>query len=231
MTAIAPTLQAFFTDRLMTQRQASPHTIAAYRDTVRLLLRYTQQCAGKNPADLDFTDLDAPLIGAFLTHLETDRNNSVTTRNTRLTAIHSLFRYAALHVPEHAALIARVLAIPAKRHDHPTVCFLTRDEISAVLSSPDTSSWTGRRDHALLLVAVQTGLRVSELTRLRINDIELGTGPHLRCHGKGRKDRCTPLTRQTVDVLREWLTERGGNATDPIWSPNTLRSQPRPAHL
>lgn len=217
MTAIAPTLQAFFTDRLMTQRQASPHTIAAYRDTVRLLLRYTQQCAGKNPADLDFTDLDAPLIGAFLTHLETDRNNSVTTRNTRLTAIHSLFRYAALHVPEHAALIARVLAIPAKRHDHPTVCFLTRDEISAVLSSPDTSSWTGRRDHALLLVAVQTGLRVSELTRLRINDIELGTGPHLRCHGKGRKDRCTPLTRQTVDVLREWLTERGGNATDPIF--------------
>jgi len=217
VTAIAPTLQAFFTDRLMTQRQASPHTIAAYRDTVRLLLRYTQQCAGKNPADLDFTDLDAPLIGAFLTHLETDRNNSVTTRNTRLTAIHSLFRYAALHVPEHAALIARVLAIPAKRHDHPTVCFLTRDEISAVLSSPDTSSWTGRRDHALLLVAVQTGLRVSELTRLRINDIELGTGPHLRCHGKGRKDRCTPLTRQTVDVLREWLTERGGNATDPLF--------------
>jgi integrase/recombinase XerD len=247
VTVIAPTLQAFFTDRLMTQRQASPHTIAAYRDTVRLLLRYTQQRAGKNPADLDFTDLDAPLIGAFLTHLETDRNNSVTTRNTRLTAIHSLFRYAALHVPEHAALIARVLAIPAKRHDHPTVCFLARDEISAVLSSPDTSSWTGRRDHALLLVAVQTGLRVSELTRLRINDIELGTGPHLRCHGKGRKDRCTPLTRQTVDVLREWLTERGGNATDPIfatraaptsaatlsnaWSPNTLRSQPKPAHL
>jgi integrase/recombinase XerD len=214
VTAIAPTLQAFFTDRLITQRQASPHTIAAYRDTVRLLLGYAQHRTGKNPTELDFTDLDGPLIGAFLTHLETDRNNSVTTRNTRLTAIHSLFRYAALHVPEHAALIARVLAIPAKRHDHPTVCFHTRDEINA-LSSPDTSSWTGRRDHALLLVAVQTGLRVSELTGLRINDIELGTGPHLRCRGKGRKDRCTPLTRQTADVLHEWLTERGG--TDPAF--------------
>jgi site-specific recombinase XerD len=217
VTVIAPTLQAFFTDRLMTQLQASPHTIAAYRDTVRLLLGYTQQRSGKNPANLDFTDLDAPLIGAFLTHLETDRNNSITTRNTRLTAIHSLFRYAALRVPEHAALIARVLAIPAKRHNHPTVCFLTRDEISALLATPNTSTWTGRRDHALLLVAVQTGLRVSELTGLTINDIELGTGPHLRCRGKGRKDRCTPLTRQTVDVLREWLTERGGTGTDPAF--------------
>ena len=217
MTALAPTLQAFFTDRLMTQRQASPHTIAAYRDTVRLLLRFAQHHTGKSPAELTFTDLDAPLIGAFLTHLETDRNNSVTTRNTRLTAIHSLFRYAALHVPEHAALIARVLAIPAKRHDHPTVCFLTRDEISALLSAPKTSSWTGRRDHALLLVAVQTGLRVSELTRLKINDVELAAGPHLRCHGKGRKDRATPLTRQSVDVLRQWLAERGGDPTDPVF--------------
>lgn len=217
MTAIASTLQAFFTDRLMTQRQASPHTIAAYRDTVRLLLGYARQHTGKNPVELDFTDLDAPLIGAFLTHLETDRNNSVTTRNTRLTGIHSLFRYAALHVPEHAALIARVLAIPAKRHDHPTVCFLTRDEISTLLSIPDTSTWTGRRDHALLLVTIQTGLRVSELTGLTINDIHLDTGPHLRCHGKGRKDRATPLTRQSVTALRQWLTERGGAGTDPLF--------------
>ena len=126
MTAIAPTLQAFFTDRLMTQRRASPHTITSYRDTMRLLLGYAQQRTGKNPADLDFTDLDAPLIGAFLAHLETGRRNNVTTRNARLTAIHSLYRYAALHVPEHAALVARVLAIPAKRHHHPTICFLTR---------------------------------------------------------------------------------------------------------
>jgi integrase/recombinase XerD len=201
----------------MTQRQASPHTIAAYRDTLKLLLGYSHHHTGKNPAELDFTDLDAVLIGAFLTHLETDRNNSVTTRNTRLTAIHSLFRYAALHVPEHAALIARVLAIPAKRHDHPTVCFLTRDEISALLSTPSTLTWTGHRDHALLLVAVQTGLRVSELTGLTINDVELGTGHHLHCLGKGRKDRCTPLTRQTVDVLREWLTEHGGSGLDPVF--------------
>jgi site-specific recombinase XerD len=217
VTALAPTLQAFFTDRLMTQRQASPHTIAAYRDTLRLLLRYAQHRTGKNPAELTFTDLDAPMIGAFLSHLETGRNNNITTRNTRLTAIHSLFRYAALHVPEHAALIARVLAIPAKRHDHPTVSFLNRDEINALLSAPDTSTWTGRRDHALLLVAVQTGLRVSELTGLKISDIKLGTGPTLRCHGKGRKERATPLTRQTVDVLREWLAERGGDPTDPVF--------------
>ena len=217
MTTIAPTLQAFFTDRLMTQRRASRHTIASYRDTIRLLLGFAQQRTGKNPADLDFADLDAPLIGAFLTHLETGRHNSVTTRNARLTAIHSLFRYAALHVPEHAALIARVLAIPAKRHHHPAICFLTRQEIDALLSAPDTSTWTGRRDHALLLAGVQTGLRVSELTALTINDIEFGTGPHLRCHGKGRKDRCTPLTRQTAEVLREWLTERGGTGTDPVF--------------
>ena len=199
MTTIAPALQAFFTDRLMTQRRASPHTIAAYRDTIRLLLGYAQQRTGKNPADLDFTDLDAPLIGAFLADLETGRHNSVTTRNTRLTAIHSLYRYAALHVPEHAALIARVLAIPAKRHHHPTICYLTREEIGALLSAPDTSTWTGRRDHALLLTGVRTGLRVSELTGLTINDIELSAGPNLRCHGKGRKDRATPLTRQTAE--------------------------------
>jgi site-specific recombinase XerD len=217
VTAFAPTLQAFFTDRLMTQRQASPHTVAAYRDTLKLLLRYAQQRTGKNPAELDFTTLDAPLIGEFLSHLESDRNNSVTTRNTRLTAIHSLFRYASLHVPEHAALIARVLEIPAKRHDHPTVSFLNRDEINALLAAPNTSTWTGRRDHALLLVAIQTGLRVSELTGLKLSDIELSTGPNVRCHGKGRKDRATPLTRQTIDVLREWLAERGGDSTDPAF--------------
>jgi integrase/recombinase XerD len=217
MTLIAPVLQAFFTDQLMTQRQASPHTIAAYRDTCRLLLAYIHEHTSKHPADLDFNDLDAPLIGAFLTHLETDRGNSVTTRNTRLTAIHSLFRYAALHTPEHAASIARVLAIPAKRHDHPTVCFLTRDEISALLAAPDTTTWTGRRDHALLLVATQTGLRVSELTGLTIGNVHLDTGPHMYCRGKGRKDRCTPLTSQTVHVMRTWLAERGGHDHDPVF--------------
>ena len=217
MTAIAPTLQAFFTGRLMTQRRASRNTIASYRDTMRLLLGYAQQRTGKNPADPDFTDLDAPLTGAFPAHRETGRRNSVTTRNARLTAIHSLYRYAALQVPEHAALVARVLAIPAKRHRHPAICFLTREETGALLSAPDTSTWTGRRDHALLLAGVQTGLRVPELTGLTINDIEPGTGPHLRCHGKGRKDRRTPLTRQTAEVPREWHTERGGTGSDPVF--------------
>jgi integrase/recombinase XerD len=217
MTAVAATLQAFFTDRLMTQRQASPHTIAAYRDTWKLLLGYCMEQTGRHPADLDFADLDAPLIGAFLTHLETDRGNSVTTRNVRLTAIHSLFRYAALQVPEHAALIARVLAIPTKRHDHPTVCFLTLEEIRALLAAPDTSTWTGRRDHTLLLVATQTGLRVSELTGLSIQDVHLDAGAHVYCRGKGRKDRCTPLTSQTSSVLRSWLAERGGNPADPLF--------------
>src|SRR5258705_2324717 len=209
MTVIAPIMQAFFTDRLMTQRQASPHTIAAYRDTIKLLLGYVLERPGKHPAQLDFADLDAPLTGAFLTHLQSDRGNSIATRNTRLTAIHWLFRYAALHAPEHGGLITRVLHIPAKRHDHPTVCFLTREETHALLTAPDTSTWTGRRDHALLVVATQTGLRVSELTGLTIGNVLLDAGAHIYCRGKGRKDRCTPLTSHTVEVLRTWLTERG----------------------
>ncbi|HSZ29731.1 MAG TPA: tyrosine-type recombinase/integrase [Pseudonocardiaceae bacterium] len=217
MTILAPILEAFFTDRLMTQRQASPHTVAAYRDTFTLLLGYTFQHTGKHPAQLDLSDLDAPLIGAFLQHLETDRKNSVTTRNARLAAIHSLFRYAALRAPEHAALIARVLAIPSKRHHRPLVCFLTRDEIEALLAAPDQTHWTNRRDHALLLVLTQTGLRVSELTGLTIQDVHLGTGAHVYCRGKGRKDRATPLTSQTVAVLRSWLTERGGHGADPLF--------------
>jgi integrase/recombinase XerD len=219
MTILAPVLEAFFTDRLMTQRQASPNTVAAYRDTFTLLLGYTFGHTGKHPAQLDFSDLDAPLIGAFLQHLETDRGNSVTTRNARLAAIHSLFRYAALRAPEHAALIARVLAIPNKRHHRPLVCFLTREEIEALLGAPDRTHWTGRRDHALLLVLTQTGLRVSELTGLTIQDAHLNTGAHVYCRGKGRKDRATPLTSQTVTVLRSWLTERGGHSKDPMFPP------------
>ena len=217
MTAIAPIMQAFFTDRLMSQLRASPHTIASYRDTMRLLLAFACQQRGKQPSQLDFTDLDAPAVGAFLTHLETTRRNGITTRNARLTAIHSLFRYASLHVPEHAGLISRVLAIPGKRHDHPTVCFLTREEISALLAAPDPATWAGRRDHALLAVGVQAGLRVSELTGLAVSDAALGTGPHVTCHGKGRKERATPLTPATAAVLRNWLAERGGTGTDPLF--------------
>ncbi len=217
MTAIAPVLQSFFTDRLMSQLHASPHTIASYRDTMRLLLAYASSQHGKEPCKLDFADLDAPVIGAFLTGLETGRGNGVTTRNARLVAVHSLFRYASLHVPEHAELISRVLAIPGKRHDHPTVCFLTREEIAALLAAPDTATWTGRREHALLTAGIQAGLRVSELTGLTVSDTVLGSGPHVTCHGKGRKERATPLTPATAAVLRDWLAERGGTGTEPLF--------------
>lgn len=184
---------------------------------MRLLLAHTSSQSGKAPSKLDFADLDAPVIGAFLTGLETGRGNGVTTRNARLTAVHSLFRYASLHVPEHAGLISRVLAIPGKRHDHPTVCFLTREEITALLAAPATATWTGRRDHALLTVGIQAGLRVSELTGLTVSDAALGTGPHVTCHGKGRKERATPLTPATAAVLRDWLAERGGTADEPLF--------------
>jgi site-specific recombinase XerD len=157
------------------------------------------------------------MIGAFLHHLETSRGNRVTTRNARLAAIHSLFRYAALQAPDHAALIQRVLAIPTKRADRTIVCYLTRDEMHALLAAPDQSTWHGRRDYALLTLAGQTGLRVSELTGTKIRDIHLGRGPHVRCHGKGRKDRITPLTSHTVTALRAWLTERRGTPDDPLF--------------
>jgi integrase/recombinase XerD len=217
MTAIAPTLQAWFTQRLANQKRASGHTVGAYRDTFRLLLRFAQQQTGKAPSVLDFDDLDAELICAFLDHLEHQRHNSVRTRNARLAAIHSLFRYAALHAPEHAQLISRVLAIPPTRTDRAIVSFLTAAEIDALLAAPNRATWHGRRDHTLLLLAYQTGLRVSELTALTCADIHLGPGAHVRCHGKGRKDRATPLTKPTATALRTWLHERNGTPTDPLF--------------
>jgi site-specific recombinase XerD len=217
MSLLAPTLQAFFTDRLLTQRQASPRTVTAYRDTLRLLLGFAQQRTGIPPCRLDLGDLNAELVAAFLTHLEHDRRNSARTRNARLAAIHSLFRFAALRHPEHAELIARVLAIPAKRHDRALINFLVPAEVDALLAAPDRSTWLGRRDHALLVLAVQTGLRVSELTSLTTADLHLGDGPHVRCHGKGRKERATPLTSQTVAVLRDWMRERAGARADPVF--------------
>jgi site-specific recombinase XerD len=214
VSALAPTLQAFFTDRLARQREASPHTVAAYRDTFRLLLAFVDQRSGKAPCSLDFADLDAAVIGDFLTHLETGRRNSVRTRNARLAAIHSFFHFAAFAHPEHAALIQRVLAIPHKRFERALVTFLDRPQFEALLTAPDRSNFIGRRDHTLLLLALQTGLRLSELTGLRLQDIHLGSGPHLRCFGKGRKERITPLTRQSVAVLQTWLRERHGRADD-----------------
>ncbi len=217
MSLLAPTLQAFFTVRLIQQRRASPHTVAAYRDTWRLLLRYTQQSIRKSPAELDFEDLDAHRVGSFLDHLEHDRGVTVTTRNVRLAAVRSLFKFAALQHPEHAAVIQRVLAIPNKRSDRSLVTFLTRTEMEALLASPDRATRTGRRDHALLTLAIQTGLRVSELISLRRVDFELGTGANVHCVGKGRKERRTPLTRPTVKVLRAWLDERGGGPDDVVF--------------
>ena len=224
MSTLAPTLQAFFTDRLAGQRQVSSHTIAAYRDTLKLLLAFAAVQTGKPPSGLDIADLDAPLIGAFLTHLETERGNSARTRNARLAAIHSLFRYAALRHPEDAAVIQRVLAIPAKRFDRTVITYLTEDEIDALLAAPDRDTWTGRRDHALLMLACQTGLRASELTGLRISDVHLGSGAHVSCLGKGRRQRITPLTASTVTVLRAWLAERGGLPEDPLFA--TRRGTP-----
>ena len=194
MTPVAPTLQAFFTDRLTRQLQASPRTIASYRDTLRLLLCFTQETTGKQPAKLDWDDLNETLISAFLEHLETDRHNTPRTRNLRLTAIRSLFKYAALRHPEHASVIARVLSIPPKRHQKRQISFLTAPESKALIDAPDQSRWEGRRDRAMLTLTIQAGLRVSELIALNCGDIQLGTGAHVRCEGKGRKQRTVPLT-------------------------------------
>ena len=217
MSLVAPTLQAFFTERLIRQRQASPHTVTAYRDTFRVLFTYVAETTGTLPAQLDFADLATATIAGFLTHLEEDRGVSVATRNARLAALRSLFRYASFRHPEHDDLIARVLAIPSKRGDRPLVTFLNKSEIDALLAAPDRTSWTGRRDHALLAVAIQTGLRVSELTGLRRVDVAIGRGAHVRVMGKGRKERVTPLSKHSVATLRVWLEERGGDPEDPIF--------------
>jgi site-specific recombinase XerD len=217
MSTLAPTLQAFFTDRLATQRRASDKTVAAYRDTWRLLLRFAAARTSKPASSLDFADLDADLVGTFLNHLEHDRHNSARTRNARLAAIRSLFRYAALHHPEHAASIQRVLSIPPKRFDRALVTFLSQAETQALLDSPDGTTWIGRRDHAILLLAVQTGVRVAELTALARGDVALGIGAHIRIMGKGRKERCTPLASHTAGTLRDWLREHPGAPTDPLF--------------
>ncbi len=229
MTALAPTLQAFFIDRLVAQRAASPNTIAAYRTSLLLLVRFASEQTGKNPNQLDIADLDAPMVAAFLEHLESDRHNSPRTRNNRLAAIHSLFAYAALRHPEHAGSIQRVLAIPAKRYQRNLVTYLTDDEVDALLAACDPTTWTGRRDHAILTLAVQTGLRISELINLTCGDVTLGAGANVHTVGKGRKERRTPLAAHTVTVLRTWLAERGGTDTDPLFPTATGRQLSRDA--
>ena len=217
MSTLTATLEAFFSDRLPRQRGASPHTIAAYRDTFRLLLTFAHGRTGVAPSQLRFTDLDAACVGAFLEHLEEVRGNGVRTRNARLAAIHSLFRFAAFRHPEHADLIARVLAIPSRRVERALVTFLSGAELEAILAAPDPATPLGRRDHALLLLAAQTGLRLSELTGLTCGDVRLGVGAHVHCVGKGRKERLTPITRPTVTVLRAWLAERRGQPGEPLF--------------
>jgi site-specific recombinase XerD len=217
MTLIAATLQGFFTDRLVRQRQASPRTIATYRDSVKLLLTFVHHQTGKTVASLDWSDLDVIMITKFLNQLETERHNSIRTRNLRLTAIRSLFAYAALHHPEHALLIQRVLAIPPKRFDKRIVTFLTAAEIDALLTAPDLTRWEGRRDQALMSLAVQTGLRVSELIGLNCGDLTLGIGASVRCEGKGRKQRVVPLTAPVAALMQRWLTERAGQPDQPLF--------------
>ncbi len=207
-TSLAPLLERFFLQRLMQQRQASPHTISSYRDTFRQFLTFAQQRLHKAPSGLNVEQIDAPLVVAFLDELEKHRGLSVRTRNLRLTAIHSFFRYMAFELPTHAAQIQRVLAIPSKRFTRTLVRFLSRPEVDALLGAPDRSTWSGRRDHAFMLTAVQTGLRLSEMTGLKREDVIVGAaGAHVRVIGKGRKERCIPLAKCTIAVLKDWLRE------------------------
>lgn len=210
-------VQSFFTDRLLAQRRASPHTIAGYRDSFRLLLQFAAQQLGKAPFDLNVEDFNAPFIGQFLEHLEADRGNSTRTRNARLAAVRSFFQYVALQEPAHALHCQRVMALPNKRHERRTVNFIDRTEIEALLAAPDRSTWIGQRDHTLLLVAAQTGLRVSELVGLQRKDVVLDAGAHVRCIGKGRKQRCTPLRKEAVAALQSWLRIRQAPPTDPVF--------------
>lgn len=217
VTLLAGFLEAFFTKRLERQSGASPHTIAAYRDTFRMLLGFSRERLHKAPSDLLLSEIDAAFVSAFLDHLEVKRKNSVRTRNARLAAIHSFFRFVALEEPGASAACQRVLAIPTKRSIRRLITALTRLEIEALLAAPDRTRWLGRRDHAILFVCIQTGLRVSELVGLRRADVVLTTGPHVRCRGKGRKDRCTPLTRDAVKLLRALFAERVGDPSAPAF--------------
>jgi integrase/recombinase XerD len=229
MTALAPSMQAYFIDRLISQRQASPNTIAAYRHTFRLLLGFATERTSTPPSALDIADLDAPLIAAFLDHLQADRHNTVSTRNNRLAAIHSLFAYLALHHPEHANTIQRVLAIPAKRTERNLLTYLTDTEVDALLAACNQATWTGRRDHAMLALTIQTGLRISELIALNCQDITLATGANVHTIGKGRKARRTPLTPTIRTVLKAWLAERAGAPDAPLFPTRTGRRLSRDA--
>ena len=229
MSALAPSLEAYFTDRLINQKAASPNTIAAYALTFRLLLAFTSKHTSTPPSRLDIAELDAPLVAAFLDHLERDRHNKAASRNTRLAAIHSLFAYLALNHPEHAGSIQRVLAIPQKRTEDNLVTYLTEDEVDALLEACDKRRWSGRRDHAIFALTIQTGLRISELVGLTCEDVTLGRGAHVHTLGKGRKERRTPLVPSTTAVLQAWLRERAGAPSEPLFPTSTGRRLSRDA--
>jgi len=210
-------LQRFFTERMIGQLGASSHTVASYRDTFRLLLRFAKKRLKRAPSDLRFEDIDVAFVGKFLEHLERDRRNSIRTRNNRLCALRAFFKYVSLSEPAYALHCQRVLAMPAKRYDRGPVEFLAEEETAALVAAPDPGTWIGRRNRTILLVAVQTGLRNSEITSLQRQHVELGTGAHVRCLGKGRKTRCTPLRPDVLAVLKEWLREQDGNLGDPVF--------------
>lgn len=214
---LASHLRSFFTDRLLGQLDASPHTVAGYRDTFRLLLRFAAKRLHRAPSDLRVEELNASFVGAFLEHLERERGNSARTRNTRLAALHAFFKHVALSDPGLALDCQRVLAIPAKRYDRGPVEFLTQEESDALVAAPAPTTWIGRRDRALLSLAVQTGLRNSEITSLRRRDVELGTGAHVSCQGKGRKTRCTPLRQDVAAIVGQWMSEQGGDPDRPLF--------------
>jgi integrase/recombinase XerD len=210
-------VQRFFTDRLYSQMEASPHTVASYRDTFRLLLKFSSEKTGRSPIALNVDDLNAEMIGLFLDDIENSRKNSARSRNTRLAAIRSFFRFVAIHEPAYMLHSQKILSMPSKRYVRRSVAFLNAHEMQALLGAPDSSTWIGRRDHAILTIALQTGLRASELVNLRCCDINLETGAHVRCEGKGRKQRATPLRRETVTVLKNWLKEHCGSGDDPLF--------------
>lgn len=210
-------LESFFMERLIRQRNASRHTVTSYRDTFRLLMRYAQRSLRKAPGELTVADLDAPFLGEFLDHLEKERSNSARSRNVRLAAIHSFFRYVALHAPEYSAIAQRVLVMPSKRYQRRPIAYLIEAEIDALLAAPNLKTWIGRRDRALLLLAAQTGMRAAEILGLRCENVVLGSNSYVQCLGKGRKTRNTPLRKDTVSVMRGWLRERQGHPSDPVF--------------
>jgi integrase/recombinase XerD len=217
MSSFPSLLQRFFTDRLIGQLSASPHTVASYRDTFRLLLSFAAERFHRSPSDLNMNQLDETFVTSFLDHLQDKRGSSVRTRNTRLAAIHAFSRYVAMSEPAQSLICQRVLAIPSKRYVRKPVEFLNRTELDALVAAPDPGVWVGRRDRALLALAAQTGLRNSELRSLRVADVTIGTGSHVRCQGKGRKMRCTPLRADVAALLRSWLAELKGESNDPLF--------------